>query len=112
MLLYEEHFDSINFQLRLMLSPATALMLTMAGVAICLIHRSRMTTATITHSAKVIFFWMLEPRMRTRITRPPIVDSVTFETVAAKRGSMPAWVSVTAHAGGGCAFKDHVLMAS
>lgn len=112
MLLYEEHFDSINFQLRLMLSPATALMLTMAGVAICLIHRGGMTTATITHSAKVIFFWMLEPRMRTRITRPPIVDSVTFETVAAKRGSMPAWVSVTAHAGGGCAFKDHVLMAS
>ena len=69
-----------------------------------------MATATISHAAEIALLRMLEPRMPARITRPPVVDGVTFEAVAAKRGPMPAWVAMTAHAGSGRAFKDHVLV--
>ena len=110
----EEHFDSCNFQFRLILFPSALapFMFAMACLAIGFIYAGRMATATTAHSAKVILLWMLEPRMRTRITRPPIVDGVTFEAVAAKRRAVPARVTVTAHAGSGRAFKDHVLVAS
>lgn len=96
-----------------MLTPTlAAFMLAVTGIAIRLVYRGGVATATITHSAEIIFFRMLKPGMRSRITRPPIVDCVALETVSAKRRSVPARVAVTSHAGGRRPFKDHVLVAT
>ncbi len=63
----EEHFDSVHFQFRLILFPSAlaAFVLAVAGFAVGFIHAGGMATTTIAHSAKVILFWMLIPRMRT-----------------------------------------------
>lgn len=70
-----------------------------------------MTAAAIAHAAKAILFRVLIPRMTSRIAGLiPGVHRVAIETICAKRGPVPAGITMTGETGGGCACKLSILV--